>query len=364
MKIAFCKFAGLANGGTEKYLQSICMLYKKNGHDADFYYTNAAKILNSSWIHPDNDPDRILLLEKQQIDLIKVLVGSRGESSNGATQWIDTNFLNLFKEENYEYLITAGDGREEFPYNSLNNIKIIHTVHGFHAYNKSNIIKSVLLCKWQANKWIANGGDPSRMVIIPPLVPVPETWTNTFRQKYAIPVDAFVYGLHQGNGVGSLVSLQAFASLNNNNCYFALLGGSSIHRQYCQDNNIRNVIFLDATSSSNEIHDFLDGLDVYAHCRVDGEVASACIIEAMFHSKPIISFIGDGTNLGHLEQVENCGKMTYSVSEYSEEMIRLQDKNYYKEMSILVENKYKDAYDYKLVESELLNLIKGSKYEY
>ena len=45
-------------------------------------------------------------------------------------------------------------------------------------------------------------------------------------------------------------------------------------------------------------------------------------------------------------------------------MIRLQDKNYYKEMSILVENKYKDAYDYKLVESELLNLIKGSKYEY
>ena len=84
----------------------------------------------------------------------------------------------------------------------------------------------------------------------------------------------------------------------------------------------------------------------------------------MFHSKPIISFIGDGTNLGHLEQVENCGKMTYSVSEYSEEMIRLQDKNYYKEMSILVENKYKDSYDYKLVESELLNLIKGSKYEY
>ena len=98
MKIAFCKFAGLANGGTEKYLQSICMLYKKNGHDADFYYTNAAKILNSSWIHPDNDPDRILLLEKQRIDLIKVSVGSRGESSNGATQWIDTDFFNLFSE--------------------------------------------------------------------------------------------------------------------------------------------------------------------------------------------------------------------------------------------------------------------------
>ena len=80
----------------------------------------------------------------------------------------------------------------------------------------------------------------------------------------------------------------------------------------------------------------------------------------MFHSKPIISFIGDGTNLGHLEQVENCGKMTHSVSEYSEEMIKLQDKNYYKEMSILVKNKYKSVYDYKLVEGELLNLINNT----
>ena len=355
MKIAFCKFAGLANGGTEKYLQSISILYKKHEHDVDFYYTNAAPILNSSSVHTDNSPERIAILQTHEINLIKVSVGFRCPSM--VTRWIDNNFSDLFEEKNYEYLVTAGDGREEFPYNHLDNIKIIHTVHGFHAYNKSNILKSVLLCRWQANKWLANGGDRSRMVIIPPLVPVPKTWTNIFRQNYGIPADAFVYGLHQGRGVGSLVSLQAFASLNINNCYFALLGGSDIHRQYCNNNNIKNVIFLDATSSTNDIHDFLDGIDVYAHCRVDGEVASACIIEAMFHSKPIISFIGDGTNLGHLEQVENCGKMTHSVLEYAEEMIRLQDKNYYKEMSIRVANKYRNVYDYKIVENELLNLI-------
>lgn len=364
MKISFCKFAGLANGGTEKYLQSIAMLYRRHGHDVDFYYTNAAPIMGSSFVHPDNNQDRIELLKHNGINLVPINVGCRQEmmiqTSNGYryhSNWLDTNFPSLFDESKYEYMVTAGDGRSEYPYSTLNNIKIIHTVHGFHTFNKPNIVKSVLLCKWQADKWIANGGDPSRAEIIPPLVPVPETWTRTFREKHDIPTDAFVYGLHQSKGLASLVSLQAFSSLNNPNCYFALLGGSDEHRKYCKDNSIKNVVFLDATSSVNDIHDFLDGIDVYAHCRVDGEVASACIIEAMAHFKPIISHIGNGINLGHLEQLKNCGKMTQSVQEYAQEMVALRQPNYYKEMSARIEDKYKSVYDYRMVEKKLLQLI-------
>jgi hypothetical protein len=357
MKIAFCKFAGMANGGCEKYLQTISMLYKSHGHDVDYFYTNAAPTLGSPGGHADNNQERISLVQSKGINLFKVHVGNRYMSPYPyEIKWFDTNFFDVFKESEYEYLITAGDGRKEFPYTDLHNIKIIHTVHGFHAYNQSNIVKSVLLCKWQADRWIANGGNSSRAEIIPPLVAVPNTWTKTFREKNNIPADAFVYGLHQGNGVGSLVSLQAFASLNSSNCYYAFLGGSDAHRQYCRANNIKNVIFLDSTSSVNDIHDFLDGIDVYAHCRIDGEVASACIIEAMAHSKPIVSFIGDGTNLGHLEQVENCGAMTYSVEEYAQEMVRLQDQNYYSDMSNRVEHKYKTVYDYTVVEKQLLQL--------
>ena len=69
MKIAFCKFAGMANGGVEKYLQTIAILYKKNGHDIDYFYTNAAPLTNTDWIHPDNDINRIKLLESGSIGL-------------------------------------------------------------------------------------------------------------------------------------------------------------------------------------------------------------------------------------------------------------------------------------------------------
>lgn len=366
MKLAFCKFAGLANGGTEKYLQTISILYRQHGNEVDFYYTNAAPIMGSSFVHGDNNHDRIELLKQSGVNLVPVHVSHRHDTTvftdsgyGYHSDWLNTDFPNLFDESSYEYLITAGDGRSEYPYSSLNSIKIIHTVHGFHAYNKPNIVKSVLLCKWQADKWIANGGDSRKAEIIPPLVAVPHSWSTTFREKAGIPANAFVYGLHQGKGVGSLVSLQAFASLNSPDCYFAVLGGSDIHRQYCRDNNIKNVVFCDATSSVNDIHDFLDSIDVYAHCRVDGEVASACIIEAMAHSKPIISFIGDGTNLGHVEQIENCGKMTYSVEEYAQEMVALKDKNYYNDRSACVQQKYESVYSQKLVESKLLDLTRN-----
>ena len=352
MKIAFCKFAGLANGGTEKYLQTIAMLYKQNNHEVDYFYTNAAPILDSNFIHPDNHPDRIELLKSKNINLIPVRVGA-----NSGIKWIDTDFYDLFSERNYDVLVTAGNGRREYPYNELQNIPIIHTIHGIHVFNQPNVKKSVLLCKWQADKWIKNGGDIKKIEVIPGIVYVPDKWTISFREKHGIPKDAFVFGLHQAKGVGSTIALEAFSKTKNKNMYYVILGGSDNHREYCRQNSIQNVIFVDPTSSVDEIHDFLDSIDVYAHCRVDGEVCSASITEAMYNKKPIISFIGDGTNLGHVEQIEGCGKMTYSAEEYFNEMTQLQNKNYYEEMAEKVWQKYSSTYCYKKVEQKFLNLI-------
>ena len=355
MKIAFCKFAGLANGGTEKYLQAIAIIFKKHGHDIDYYYTNAATILNSNWKHPDNDKNREELLKSNGINLIPIHVEFRKHNS-----WINSNFFEKFNENNYEYLITAGNGEPEFPYMELNNIKIIHTVHGDHVFNKSNIIKSVLLCNWQANRWRQNSGDSTKLEIIPSIVYTPQTYIKEFRKKYNIPENAFVYGLHQRNDVNisSTISLQAFSKMKNDNIYCVILGYTSVHKNYVNSNNIKNVILLDCTSDINEMHEFLDGIDVYAHCRVDGEVCSAAIIEAMYHKKPIISY--PGQNMGHVEQLENCGKMCYSVDEYLKEMINLkEDKNYYNEMSNKIDIKYKTTYDYNIVENKILELIKN-----
>lgn len=303
-------------------------------------------------MHPDNNQDRIDFLTKEGINLIPVYVESRRDN-----QWINNNFFEKFKEDDYDFIVTGGNGQSEFPYNKLEKIKIIHTVHGTHPFNQHNIHKSVLLCDWQAKQWANNGGDASKIVIIPSVVYVPSEHTKTFRSKYDIPQNAFVYGLHQRNenGISSTVSLQAFSMLKGLNLHFAILGGSDVHRNFVSSMGMNNVTFADYTSNVNDIHDFLDGINVYAHCRTDGEVCSACIIEAMSHSKPVVSI--PGINMGHADQLKGCGTIAYSVKEYHDEMEHLLDPAYYSMRSAQIGEKYQNEYDFKAVEKSILALI-------
>jgi len=55
----------MGNGGIEKYLQSIALLFKKDGHVIDYYYTNVAPLINHWWVHPDNNQERIHFLQKK-----------------------------------------------------------------------------------------------------------------------------------------------------------------------------------------------------------------------------------------------------------------------------------------------------------
>jgi hypothetical protein len=134
-----------------------------------------------------------------------------------------------------------------------------------------------------------------------------------------------------------------------------MLGGTEVHQNFVNNNNLTNVIFANYTANVEEIHSFLNAIDVYAHCRIDGEVCSASIIEAMYHGKPVVSY--PGVNMGHAEQIEGCGKMTYSVEEYSAEMLLLQNKEYYMEKSKKTKIKYISTYDFKYVENKLRGLL-------
>ena len=42
IKVAFIKFGGMANGGTEKYLQTIAAHLPKDEFEVDFFYCDAA----------------------------------------------------------------------------------------------------------------------------------------------------------------------------------------------------------------------------------------------------------------------------------------------------------------------------------
>ena len=356
--IAFVKFAGMASGGIEKYLQTIAILLKNNNYNIDFYYTNAAPFTNG-WKHPENDDNRKKLVESYGIKTIPVHVEYK-VGDREPYEWANTNFWDLFKESDYDFIQTGRGGYSEYPFNLINNRSIIDSIHSFTGEDKDNIKKAILLCKWQAEKWASSGGNIKKAEIIPSIVYVPEKKPSTLRIVLNIPEDVFIYGFHQANreDIFSPVSLLSYAQIENDKTCFVILGGSQQHVDLAKQLRLKNVYFLEFTSSTEDIHDFLEGIDVFAHARSDGEVCSAAIIEAMYHEKPIISH--PALNMGHAEQIEDCGKICHSINDYVLEMKNLKnDKTYYQEKSGKTNLKYKEKYDYKKVENSILDLYKN-----
>lgn len=353
MKVACIKFAGLGSGGTEKYLQTMACVLKKK-HDVDYYYTNNAPMIGTSWRHPENSDVRKQYVESHGIKTIPIHLDFY---DNNQKTWINSNIWDVFDPKQYDVVQSARYGFPEFPFTQITGAKLVDSIHGGLCDPVSKVETSILLCKWQADLWVRSGGDASKICIIPGLVYVPDSFPVTTRGKYGIPEDAFVYGIHQRNddGIFSPAALMAYSQIQNDNTYFLVLGGSSLYRKAAEQLNLKNVIFVDFSPDSKDIHDFLSALDAYAHARSDGEVCSASITEALYHGLPVITH--PGQNMGHLEQIQGCGKMAYSVEEYAQEMIALRDnKSYREEKSHLAVQRYNDKYSYKTVEKTILDL--------
>jgi glycosyltransferase involved in cell wall biosynthesis len=352
MKIACIKFAGLAAGGAEKYLQTLACILKRK-YEVDYYYTNNAPRIGTSWKHPDHSEERRKFVESHGIKTIPIHVGAYDEINKS---WIDSNIWDVFDPSKYDVIQTARYGFREFPYTNIRGVKIVDSIHG-DLSDDTPSEKSILLCKWQADLWIRSGGDARKICIIPTVVYVPERKPSTLRERLGIPQDAFVYGFHQRNddGIFSPVSLAAYSQVQDGNTYFLILGGSVKHRQLAAQLQLKNVFFVDFSANIEDIHDFLGALDVYAHARSDGEVCSAAIIEAMYHGLPVIAHAAQ--NMGHAEQIEGCGKICWSMDEYVDEMKKLkQERQYFISKKNATLQQYNKKYCYKLVENMLLDL--------
>lgn len=356
-KVAFIKYAGLASGGTEKYIQTLACLLPKDKYQVDFFYTNVAPLtMGNSFVHPDNDERRKEYVSSHGVNLIPVQVGSKSGDS-GPCEWYNTNFWDLFKESDYSAVQTARGGYPEYPFTLINSCPIIDSIHSFVGEDKPNIARAILLSKWQADRWAASGGNISKAVIIPSIVYVPELPTDNLRAALSIPEDAFVYGFHQGNRAGLFhpMSLDAFSRIQGDNNYFVIMGGDPQYRAYVLERKINNVLFVNSSSSVYNIHKFLNTLNVFAHSRADGEVCSACIIEALSHGLPVLSH--PALNMGHVEQIGNCGIVTDSVDIYASELQKLESsRDYYQKKSSLALQQYNDRYDYKKVEKQVIDL--------
>ena len=358
IKIAFIKFGGMANGGTEKVLQTIASQLPKDQFIVDYFYCDSAPYIGSDFVHPDTDPSRVQYVKDNGVNLIKFNV----EFKDVRTQthdWVNTDFWDYFNEEDYDVIQLGRAGHPEYPFTHINKIPIIDSIHlAGMGENKSNVFKTVLISQEQKSKWVAAGGDPNKSIIIPVPVIIPEYDNASYIEEFEWE-NKFVFGMHQRDDIHifSPVPLEAYEEIQNDNTAFLILGGSSNHRKQVKDYKLKNVKFLDTTSDIGLIHKFLNTLDVYAHGRSDGEQCSSAIIEGLSHSLPMISHVAP--SMGQVEQIGDAGEVVDGYENYSEVMKKMMNnKNYYVDCKLNASKRYKEIYDVPSIISRFVDLYK------
>ncbi len=364
IKIAFIKFGGMANGGTEKYLQTIAGHLPKDQFEVDFYYCDAAPYIGSDFKHLDTDQSRVEYTESHGVNLIKFNVGFK-DVTKSTHDWVDTNFWDVFDEEKYDVIQTGRSGHPEYPFTLINKTPIIDSIHlAGMAENKANVMKTVLISEEQKNKWIAAGGDPSRAVIIPVPVEIPpqlvqvDPYDQNYRIEFSLE-DKFIFGMHQrnDNNIFSPIPLEAYDEIQSDDTAFLILGGSVNYRKQAADMQLKNVYFWNTTSEVREIHKFLDTLNVYAHGRSDGEQCSSSIIEGLSHSLPMISHTAP--SMGQSEQIGDAGKVVEDYEEYAQVMSDLMtDTKYYNQCSENAKVRYNTTYNVDSIMQRFIELYK------
>ena len=359
IKVAFIKFGGMANGGTEKVLQTIASELPKDQFIVDYYYCDSAPYIGSDFVHPDTDPSRVQYVKDNGVNVIKFNVEFK-DLTTGTHDWVNTNFWELFDEEKYDVIQTGRSGHPEYPFTLINKTPIVDSIHlSGMAENKHNTVKTVLISKEQKERWIMSGGPADKAEIIPNPLRIPDVGDINYREEFGWQ-DKFVFGLHQrrDNHIFSPIPLEAYDEIEDDNTAFLLLGGSENYQKQARDLGLKNFKHLPPVGELEPIHKFLNTLDVYAHGRSDGEQCSCAIIEAMSHGLPVISHTAP--SMGQLEQIGDAGRVTNDYQEYSEVMAdMIDDKNYYSECAQNSKKRYNEIYKLESIIKKYADIYKG-----
>ena len=359
IKVAFIKFGGMANGGTEKVLQTIASELPKDQFIVDYFYCDSAPYIGSDFVHPDTDPSRVQYVKDNGVNVIKFNVEFK-DLTTGTHDWVNTNFWELFDEEKYDVIQTGRSGHPEYPFTLINKTPIVDSIHlSGMAENKHNTVKTVLISKEQKERWIMSGGPADKAEIIPNPLRIPDVGDINYREEFGWQ-DKFVFGLHQrrDNHIFSPIPLEAYDEIEDDNTAFLLLGGSENYQKQARDLGLKNFKHLPPVGELEPIHKFLNTLDVYAHGRSDGEQCSCAIIEAMSHGLPVISHTAP--SMGQLEQIGDAGKVVENYEQYSNVMIdMLYDKNYYRKCAQNSKKRYNEIYKLESIIKKYADIYKG-----
>lgn len=358
IRVAFIKFGGLSAGGTEKFLQTIAANLSPKKFMVDYYYCNAAPYKGSDYKHLDTDLERMKYMQDAGVNLVEFHVGLK-DVTVPTHDWMETDFWDLFKEDNYDAVFTGRAGHPEYPFYLIKNTPIIDTLHlRAGADNQKNIKKVIHLSEWNAKKWIKMGGDRRRVEVLYQPVQIGSFDKTDLKKDLGLD-GKFIFGFHQRNddSIFSPIPLLAYSKLENETNHCVVLNGSIKYKEQAKLLGLKNITFLPFAKTQADIYNFLKILDVFTHGRKDGEINSTAIAEAMAFGLPIVSHFSKYNN-GHCETIGEAGVVLKNTKEYVNEMRKLQeDKKYYEFKSCAAVQRFEDKYSFNRQIEKIQNLV-------
>lgn len=306
IRLAFIKQEGLSCGGTELWLQNIAARIDKQKFSVDYFYTG------------NTDKFRAKFLTDNGVKLIKVNCSGYDEKENG--KWLDSNFYELFNENNYDLIQSAISGEKQWPFYLIKK-PVIHSVHlGHYADTSANIYHTFFLSEWMRKRNAELGGIYQLSSVVPVGVSLPLSNDN-LRDELHIPQNAVVAGFHQrnANDIFSPIPLNSFAKLQASDRYFIILGGGQKYSEQAKKLGIKNFIQLPHSNDRTMISKFLNTLDIFAHGRRDGETFGYVFAEAMIHNLPCLGHKSRKQN-AHKDTIANGGFFAKSQNEYTQKL--------------------------------------------
>ena len=357
-KIGFIKYGGLSSGGTEVGFQNIAVSLSEK-YEVDYLYCDSSPYIGSDWVHPDTDDTRKNFVEKSNVNLIKFNVRFK-DVTDEFHKWVDTNFWDVFVEDDYDLIFITTAGKSEYPFTKINETPIINIVTVNAGVTlQDNIYKTILITQDSAKTWLKQGGNNKKYDVIPVCREELFKTKDTFREELNLQQE-FIFGFHQRNDdlIFSDVPLKAFKKVENDNNFFFMLGGSKNYSKQAEELKIKNFIQLESTSNPKIISKFLNTLDVFTHGRKHGETMGLVIVEGMFFGLPVVSHRADSN--GHKEVIGNAGRVfsRNNVFSYAKEMKKLSvNKDYYRIKSDRAFKRYKEEYSTNTVIEKYKELI-------
>jgi hypothetical protein len=322
IRIAFVKYAGLAAGGTERWLQTMAAALPRDRFAVDYYFADAVPHIGSSAVVAGTDPQRLQWMRDQSVNLIEFTLEAVDERSY-TKRWINTNFWDLFDPSAYDFVQCAKEGLPEFPFTQMGLPVFEQVSYTAGVDHSPNVVSSGFHSQWHRAWWARRGGPVQRSFVNPIPVASPHS-DGDLRGELGIAEGDRVVGLHQrpSDATYSPMPLEALARSQWRDAHVVILGGSTLYGEQARALGLR-FHQLEPIGDPDRISRFLNSLDLFIHGRRDGETFGLVLSEALAHGVPCVSHRVRGGGNAQLETIGPGGVVVDDADGYAAAIDRL-----------------------------------------